>query len=113
MTRLDGQDIKEKVFNTYFSILGVNMRSLQRCEIDQVQGGQVLSEAEATNAYMMAGSMFFPIIGNAIFKTILPTVANTSLLGALAEATIVCGGTGIGVWVGYQVYYAVYDPAIT
>lgn len=85
------------------------MRTLAPKELYAVSGGKELTNAEATNAYMMGGSMFFPVIGVAIFKNLYPSLSSLSLLGALAEASIICAGTGIGVWVGYQIYYSIYD----
>lgn len=85
------------------------MRLLKEIEINCIQGGKALTNEEATNAYMMAGSMFFPILGTAIFKAAFPAIVESTLLGGLAKAIIVGAGTGFGVWLGYQVYYAIYD----
>jgi len=85
------------------------MRLLEDIELHSIHGGKELTNAEATNAYMMAGSMFFPIIGIGMFKAAFPLVAETSLPGVLGNAVLTAAGTGIGVWIGYQIYYAIYD----
>lgn len=84
------------------------MKILNSKDVATVSGGKILSDAEATNAYMMAGSMFFPVVGMAVFKSALPSIASDSVLGPLIQASIIAAGTGIGVWVGYQIYYAIY-----
>lgn len=85
------------------------MKILSENEIKTVHGGKTLETAELTNAYMMAGSMFFPVIGVATMRRVLPQMASTSMLGALVEGSIVAAGTWVGVWVGYQIYYMIYD----
>lgn len=85
------------------------MRQIKQIEAITVHGGKALSDAEVANAYMMAGSMFFPVLGAAAAKVLLPNVSSLSFWGALTEATVIAAGTGIGVWVGYQVFYMIYD----
>lgn len=84
--------------------------SYSQCQlVNGGKAGKKLETAEATNAFMMAGSMFFPIVGVAALKKTMPKLAEMAVLGVLAEASIVALGTGVGVWVGYQIYYTFYD----
>lgn len=85
------------------------MKRISHQALLNVCGGKTLSEPEATNAFMMSGSMFFPIVGMAVLESSFPAVTNNPIANVLAKATITAVGTGVGVWTGYQIYYAIYD----
>lgn len=85
------------------------MEQLNVSEMQRVHGGKELSDAELSNAYMMACSMTIPGIATTMLNHSFPSVANDTLYGGITNALILGVGTGVGVYLGYQIYYAVYE----
>lgn len=84
------------------------MRVLSFQELNSVSGGQALNEAELSNAYMMSGSVALPIIANGLFASYGTSMIGSSLIKNMVSAGIAGVATGVGVWLGYQIYYGLY-----
>lgn len=82
------------------------MHTLNTMDLMLVSGGKALNDAEMGNAYMMATSALFAGVGTALFSNYGASIAALPLWGAIAGAGVAAVGTGLGVWVGYQLYYA-------
>lgn len=84
------------------------MKTLTINEIEAISGGvgTELNNAEMGNAYMMATSAFTAGAGAALFNAYAASIASMPVWGAVATAGVVGVGTGLGVWAGYQLYYA-------
>lgn len=85
------------------------MRQISSQEVGQVAGGHTLTDGEASNAFIMGGSVAVPVVGVYLFNQYLGSlVGGAGLLRALAHSTVAGVTTGVGVYLGYQLYYSFY-----